>query len=150
MKKKKILRFIPAFVIMAVIFSFSAQTGDESKALSDGVVSAAAGEENVGSELLTVIVRKSAHFLEYAALGAAMYFGMRGVGKDERQAKRLLLSAALGGLYAVSDELHQYFVPGRACMASDVLIDTCGAAFGAVLLFLIFKLADIFGLGQKQ
>lgn len=149
MKVKKLLRFIPALVIMTVIFLFSAQTGDESTVISDGVVSAAAGEENVGSEVLTVIVRKSAHFLEYAALGAAVYFGLRGVGEDKRQGKRLLLSAAFGGLYAVSDELHQYFVPGRACMAVDVLIDTCGAMFGAAFMFLVIKLFDRLGKNDK-
>lgn len=137
---KKLLRFIPALLIMAVIFFFSSQTGDESTVLSDEVVSAAAGEENVGSELLTVIVRKCAHLLEYAALGAALYFGLIGVGKDKGQLKRLLLSAAFGGLYAVSDELHQYFVPGRACMAMDMIIDTCGAAFGAAFMLLAYKI----------
>lgn len=142
---KKFLRFIPALAIMAVIFFFSAQTGDESSVLSDEVVSAAAGEENVGSELLTVIVRKSAHFLEYAALGASLYFGMKGMGGG----KRLLLSAAFGGIYAVSDEVHQYFVPGRACMLTDVLIDTCGAAFGAAVIFLISKLFDRLGKNNK-
>lgn len=149
MRLKKLLGFIPAVVIMAVIFFFSAQTGDESTVLSDGVITAAAGEENVGGELLTVIVRKSAHFLEYAALGAAVYFGMRWAGTDKRQGKRLLLSTAFGGLYAVSDELHQYFVPGRACMAMDVVIDTCGAAFGAVFMFLILKLFDRLGKNNK-
>lgn len=149
MTMKKLLRFIPSFIIMAVIFIFSAQTGDESTVLSDGVVSAAAGEENVGSEVLTVIVRKSAHFLEYAALGAAVYFGLRGVGEDKRQGKRLLISAVFGGLYAVSDELHQYFVPGRACMTEDMLIDACGAMFGTVFMFLVFKLFDRLGKNNK-
>lgn len=140
MKKKNIIRFIPAVLIMAVIFLFSAQTGDESSAISDGIISAAAGEENVGSNILTFIVRKSAHFIEYAALGAAIYFGVRGVGTDKRQGKRLALSALFGGLYAVTDEIHQYFVPGRACMAMDVLIDSFGAAFGAACMFLAFML----------
>ncbi|MGN0636922.1 MAG: VanZ family protein [Huintestinicola sp.] len=154
MKIKKLLRFIPALVIMLVIFFFSAQTGTESTAVSDGVISAAAGEENVDSHLLTVIVRKSAHFLEYAALGAAIYFGMRGVGTDKKQGKRLLLSALFGALYAVSDELHQYFVPGRACMVTDMLIDACGAVCGPVLLLFVINAAERFmlnmKLGQKQ
>ena len=154
MRLKKLLRFIPAAVIMIVIFLFSAQTGTESTAVSDGFISAAAGEEKVGNELITVIVRKIAHFLEYAALGAAIYFGMRGVGTDKKQGWRIILSALSGGLYAVSDEIHQYFVPGRACMVIDMFIDACGAACGAVLLFLVFKAAYSFRLhmklGQKQ
>ncbi|MBP3359572.1 MAG: VanZ family protein, partial [Clostridia bacterium] len=72
---KKLLRFIPAFIIMAVIFFFSAQDADSSTQLSDSIVSITAGEENVGIRFFTVIVRKGAHFLEYAALGAALCFG---------------------------------------------------------------------------
>ncbi|MGN1106722.1 MAG: VanZ family protein [Huintestinicola sp.] len=146
---KKFLRFIPALIIMAIIFFFSAQTGDESTVLSDSVISAATREKKTDSELLTVIVRKSAHFLEYAALGAALYFGLYGVGKDKARGRLLILSAVLGGLYAVTDEIHQYFVPGRACMATDVLIDTCGAAFGAAFMLIIFRLIDRLGKNNK-
>lgn len=134
---------------MAIIFFFSAQTGDESTVLSDSVISAATREKKTDSELLTVIVRKSAHFLEYAALGAALYFGLYGVGKDKARGRLLILSAVLGGLYAVTDEIHQYFVPGRACMATDVLIDTCGAAFGAAFMLIIFRLIDRLGKNNK-
>lgn len=140
MKIKKLLRFIPAVIIMAVIFFFSSQTGDESAAVSDGVISAAAGSEMVGTGLITVIVRKSAHFLEYAALGAMVYFGLRGFGDDKKQGRRIVFSGLFGGLYAATDELHQYFVPGRACMAADVLIDMCGAFFGAVVMLLLCRL----------
>ena len=43
-------------------------------------------------------------------------------------------AAALGFcfLYACTDELHQYFVPGRACRFKDVMIDTAGAFTGIV------------------
>ena len=40
--------------------------------------------------------------------------------------QRALLSSALCMLYAVSDELHQYVVPGRAMLLSDVGIDALG------------------------
>lgn len=140
MKIKKLLRFIPAVIIMGVIFFFSSQTGDESTAVSDEVVSVTAGGDMVGTELITVIVRKSAHFLEYAALGAMVCFGLRGIGDEKKQGRRIVFSGLFGGLYAVTDELHQYFVPGRACMAMDVLLDMCGAFFGAAVMFLLYKL----------
>ncbi len=86
MKIKKLLRFIPAVIIMGIIFFFSSQTGDESTAVSDEVISVTAGGDMVGTELITVIVRKSAHFLEYAALGAMVYFGLRGFGDEKNRA----------------------------------------------------------------
>ena len=39
--------------------------------------------------------------------------------------------------YAVTDEIHQAFVPGRACAPMDVLIDSAGAATGAALMVAI-------------
>lgn len=41
-----------------------------------------------------------------------------------------LIPLLIGFLYAVSDEIHQYFVPGRAMQARDVLIDTVGVLLG--------------------
>jgi len=42
----------------------------------------------------------------------------------------VLLCAALGAL----DELHQYFVPGRSALVTDVLLDTASAALGALCM----------------
>ena len=44
-------------------------------------------------------------------------------------------------LYAASDELHQYFVPGRAGMWQDWLLDTAGALFGIYSVVLFTKRA---------
>ena len=41
-----------------------------------------------------------------------------------------LIPLLIGFLYAVSDEIHQHFVPGRAMQARDVLIDTAGVLLG--------------------
>lgn len=43
-------------------------------------------------------------------------------------------------LYACSDELHQYFVPGRSCKFFDVCVDSTGAFFGALFFWGIFHL----------
>jgi VanZ family protein len=48
----------------------------------------------------------------------------------------LFLSAwGAGALYGVLDEIHQYFVPGRACMVSDMAINAAGALVGAGLVY---------------
>ena len=46
------------------------------------------------------------------------------------------ISFVLGIVYATSDEIHQYFVPGRACMIEDVFIDTLGVILGILLIML--------------
>lgn len=46
-------------------------------------------------------------------------------------------------LYACSDELHQYFVPGRSCRFFDVCVDSTGAFCGALLFWGLFHLADM-------
>jgi VanZ family protein len=68
-------------------------------------------------------LRKIAHAAEYAVLGAML---LRATGKTG-------LAFTLGALYAVSDELHQSFVPGRLGSPLDVAIDAAGVAVGIVL-----------------
>ena len=52
-----------------------------------------------------------------------------------------LLPVGVSGLYAVTDEIHQYFVPGRACRLLDVTVDTCGAGdiFGGSAMSQLLK-----------
>jgi VanZ family protein len=69
-----------------------------------------------------LILRKIAHLTEYAILGALLV----------RALSRPGLAILLGGLYAVSDEVHQHFVRGRHAAWYDVLIDTIGVTVGVV------------------
>ncbi|MBX9720207.1 MAG: VanZ family protein, partial [Candidatus Obscuribacterales bacterium] len=61
--------------------------------------------------------------------------------KSERRKLRYLIPLVFSCLYAISDEWHQSFVPGRTALASDVLIDTCGASIAAVAVFIRNKLS---------
>jgi VanZ family protein len=49
--------------------------------------------------------------------------------------KALLQATFLGSLYGITDELHQYFIPGRFPDPSDWVADTLGAAAGALITF---------------
>ena len=69
-----------------------------------------------------LVLRKIAHLSEYAILGALL---MRAI----RQPAVAILA---GGLYAVSDEIHQHFVRGRHAAWYDVLIDTVGVTIGVL------------------
>ena len=70
-----------------------------------------------------LVLRKLAHAAEYAVLGALLL----------RATARPGIAFVLGSVYAVSDELHQAFVPGRAGSPLDVALDAVGVAIGIVL-----------------
>ena len=70
-----------------------------------------------------LVLRKLAHAAEYAVLGALLL----------RATARPGIAFVLGSVYAVSDELHQAFVPGRAGSPLDVALDTVGVAVGILL-----------------
>jgi VanZ family protein len=69
------------------------------------------------------VLRSLAHATEYAVLGALLV----------RALDRPLPAFALGLAYAVSDELHQHFVPGRTADPRDVAIDALGVVAGIAL-----------------
>lgn len=55
----------------------------------------------------------------------------------------LLRAELFCALYACSDELHQYFVPGRSCRFFDVCVDSAGAFCGALLFWGLFHLTNV-------
>jgi len=76
-------------------------------------------------------VRKLAHFFAYFILAilvmnATIKSGVRG-------AKGIIIALLICVFYAISDEVHQLFVPGRGGQVKDVLIDSAGASFGVVI-----------------
>jgi VanZ family protein len=67
-----------------------------------------------------LVLRKLAHAAEYAVLGALLLRALRAEAP----------AFAAGVAYAISDELHQHFVPGRRGAPLDVLIDAVGVGVG--------------------
>ena len=118
-------------VVLCFIFNLSAQDAEESKELSDSLVSRIFQwlEVYIDGEL----IRKFAHMLEFAALSFSLYNGVLATWETK---KAHLVSLVLTVLCAVGDEIHQIFVPGRSGEIRDVIIDTCGAITG--FLFLLF------------
>lgn len=145
MRKKIFL--ILAILWMAIIFSFSAKDADESTKESNAVGMFLGSivysdfeewteeEQQAFAEKWDHPVRKCAHMTEYAILG---YF-LVGAGYDGREKCRRVVGRSLGiaVLYAATDEIHQYFVPGRACMFTDVCIDSVGALLGVLFATVI-------------
>ena len=122
--------WLPVVLWMGVIFVASSDSGNfEQSSRFIGPVLRwlfpTASAETLA--LLHHLVRKAAHFTEYAILALLALRALR-LSKPERgflKATAIALLVAAG--YAATDEFHQSFVPGRTAAAGDVLIDTAGA-----------------------
>ena len=77
------------------------------------------------------VVSPAAHFVEYTVFGALIFAALRESFSEQRNPQLAIIAIIIASLYGVTDELHQYFVPDRACDPVDWLVDTCGATLGA-------------------
>jgi VanZ family protein len=71
---------------------------------------------------------KFEHTLAYMPLGWLLMRSLTWNGRNRRTA--LWLTIIIGTLYGVSDEIHQYFIPGRFMDWGDALADSVGVALG--------------------
>lgn len=81
------------------------------------------------------VIRKTAHFLEYFVLGILFFNCIYA----RKLRSTFLYSMLAGVLYAELDEIHQYFVPGRAMLLTDVGIDSAGVLAGILLMAILVK-----------
>lgn len=133
MKKKTatVLCWLAVIACMGVIFYFSSQPATVSQAVSDRF--AFLLQLPFGS----FIVRKGAHFLEFAGLAVLIFNALHCSSGKFRPVLAFVLTAA----YAVTDEIHQIFVEGRACRFFDWLVDCSGAAAALIFICLIIFLS---------
>lgn len=147
---KRIILWFLVLVCMASIFVMSAQNAEESTQLSGDFIESVVRfiyphffditreEQLVIIDSAQNIVRKCAHAAIYCLLAVLTAAAVRT--HDPRYRKILMISLCICAAYAISDEIHQYFVPGRGPGVIDVLIDTSGAAVGAVAYILTVRL----------
>lgn len=139
MKKRTILFFILTIFWMVVVFSFSAETASESKQTSIAVLNQIADFLNINiidTEFFEGLIRSCAHFALFAMGG--VFAGTLAVFAVP---KYKLIATGLFGLgYAVLDEIHQIFVPGRAFEIKDIVVDVSGFLLGVVFVWLVVKI----------
>ena len=128
--RRVLWNWLPTLAIYAAICWFSAQPSE----ISDTQSAAVADLIGIQAEWITNFVRKLAHVLLYVALGASAGFAWlrRDPSEPKRFGRVMPRATALCAALAALDELHQLFVPGRAALISDVLLDTASAALGAL------------------
>lgn len=133
-----------------MIFGFSAQEGEKSSDIS-GRISYAIADELKGmakqemseadilllAEKMEHPIRKCAHMMEYAFFALLIFnlfsaFGMKGK-------KRYLFVIIVVLIYAITDEVHQLYVPGRSGQATDVIIDVLGGSLMMLVVSLVLR-----------
>lgn len=141
----KPLSFLPAILMMYVIYSFSAQTGEVSGQLSYKISykivetknqllneNKSSAELAVSADIIHFYVRKAGHMTEYFLLAVAISFplyvyGVRGIWL-------VILAGIICVGFAGLDEYHQSFVADRGPSLRDVGIDSIGALIGILMV----------------
>lgn len=142
----KIFNIILIVIWMITIFVFSGQQGTESGGTSRkftvAIIRIITGKRlelnHPFVEAVQLVIRKLAHFTIYAIGGFLIMNYTYSMEKTIKQ--KILFSIALGGSYAITDEIHQFFVPGRSAQIFDVCIDTLGVIVGIFVYSLIRKI----------
>ncbi|MBR2846750.1 MAG: VanZ family protein [Clostridia bacterium] len=150
MNKKAVIFWVLTILIMAVIFHFSSQTAvestDTSNSFSEKIIRLLQpitniAEEDIPSAVVSMdgAIRILAHYSVFLLLGTVCYLAAYFT-KDMRHIYKSLYSVGICTAYAISDEIHQYFVPGRSLQISDILTDIAGVITGTLIVIGIIVL----------
>jgi VanZ family protein len=115
--KNWIWRWGPAILVMALIF----------------LASATAGSDLPKFGIWDLVTKKGGHMFGYALLAIAYFHGLN-AGKTMTRT-HFIAALVLSMFYAMSDEWHQRFTPGRTPSVQDVVIDTIGAGIGLAIWY---------------
>lgn len=143
MTDKRIKKIILWTIVIAYtlwIFHNSAQTGkvsaNLSQTLSYRIYDSLQFLHFMPFKLFHTLIRKFAHFSEYALLGILVSI-VSSYTIQERQQKLVVILWMI--LVPILDEGIQYFTPGRSAELRDCIIDMCGFVFGFLITYLIKK-----------
>ena len=151
---KKILSIILVLVWMGLIFSFSMQNGESSGSMSrivivkitETITDIKDGTDDMDRivDRYQLFVRKGAHFFIYFVLA---FLVMNALYIWDVKTKTLIISGIICILYAISDELHQYFVAERSGNVIDVMWDSSASLISS---YLYYKIVMIRGKNEKR
>lgn len=132
----RMVAWAAVIVLMALIFSFSAQPAPKSNELSGQTIRCIAKvtvpdfnklpgvQQESFVDSMQHITRKTTHFLIYLLLGVLCMIAL--LQYRLKIITRFIIGFFICSGYAISDEFHQLFVNGRSAQITDILIDSCG------------------------
>lgn len=133
--KGKIIWSVLSVIIAVLIFISSSISGEVSGYASMRIADMVRYVMPFGTEMLgfmNFLVRKTAHVVVYFALAFCITHSIKY--HIHKSHKLLIASWGIAAFYGVTDEIHQYFVPGRVMAISDMVINAVGALAGAALV----------------
>ena len=150
-KNIKYVKCIIAIICCIIIFSFSAvpatASTKQSKGLTYNVIKLLNGNKLTEKELVKLtkrvnpVIRKIAHFSIYMIFAIFTYMfieelNIKSKSEKERLRKNIIYTCIFCIIYAIFDEIHQIYVPGRTGKVIDVIIDTLGACTGITIILI--------------
>lgn len=93
-------------------------------------------------DFLHYCLRKLAHMTEYCIFSLLIYAAFLGTKDFEWRPRLALRSAIIASLYSLTDEYHQSFVSNRTASIVDCGIDTTGAAFAMLMVWVWDRLVQ--------
>lgn len=145
----KIFKIILIIIWMITVFLFSGQQGAESGNTSRSftviIIQVFTGNklalDDPFIEEIQLFIRKLAHFTVYA-IGGFLIMNYAYT-TDKTRKYQVLYSIGFGGLYAITDEIHQLFVPERSGNIVDVGIDTLGVITGVITYLVLRRIVRV-------
>lgn len=153
--QKNVLRGILIVLLLCtfyIIFGFSSQDGEKSGGISKKITGFILEKSSKYNSLEQMkkeevskrterIIRKIAHFSIYTLVGFLL-MALFSTYENIKRKYQIYISAIIGILYAISDEIHQSFTPGRGPKITDVFIDSLGVFFGMTVILLIVEIIN--------
>jgi VanZ family protein len=90
--------------------------------------------------ILDTLLRKIAHLTEYGILAFFVYGSFAEQQLFRWRLRQAIWCIGIVGLYSLTDEFHQRYVPGRHASLVDCGIDVAGAAIAIVIIFEVRRL----------
>ncbi|HDS00823.1 MAG TPA: teicoplanin resistance protein VanZ [candidate division Zixibacteria bacterium] len=120
--KRSIFLHLPALLYMALIFYISSLRSISPPSIGLGIED------------------KIYHFGEYALLSLFLYVALLSYRHKSIQSSIHIIAVVIACIFAGTDELHQYFVPGRESTVGDLIADCLGAITAQAVIWYYLKL----------
>lgn len=137
----RIVLLISIILTSLIIFEFSNQNANDSKEVSGKITEKIVSifySVKLDKNRVESIVRKIAHYSIYTLLGIEIMSFISTF--TIKEFDRISFALIAGMIYAMIDEIHQAFIPGRGALITDVMLDSLGVMTGIFICLLIIKL----------
>ena len=79
------------------------------------------------------------HFIEYGVFSVLLFFSLLNSSRDFFRKNVLVISIFIGASYAIIDEIHQRFIPGRSADILDFVADFLGVALIQIVFWIYYR-----------